>query len=313
MREGQDDTMDLAGVQTEERTIAAHVLIVYQSLRYEHFMHQKGNDWLFSFSTQKGHPDNGEIRETTELDPYAVRAAFDAVKDEKGAARFLSEAGKFWIWESVTWTQFREWQEYFNWLRLDQDEASKYPEGRKAWATAIGWENKFFKDTDLDFTHARFQRKLSPEMLRRNEKDDASRLRNLRKFALFPDDDQRLGGGRATNTWQEAESKFRVEGRMYAPVIHIEVWCVLEAIAATIYADRAHGLRKGKCIQCGLHFERESDHDQKYCPPPPWLKTSPCKNAFLQHMRRTAARVEKEAKQAALKLRREKAKRARKG
>jgi hypothetical protein len=59
------------------------------------------------------------------------------------------------------------------------------------------------------------------------------------------------------------------------PYLRIEALYILEAIAATIYADRVHGLRNGKCKQCLKLFKIESDHDQKFCPAPAHLKEQP--------------------------------------
>jgi hypothetical protein len=74
---------------------------------------------------------------------------------------------------------------------------------------------------------------------------------------------------------------------------------ILEAIAATIYADRAHGLRYGKCKHCGKLFKFESDHDQEFCPAgkrkalnkptsrsAPLLVKSYCGSAYAQKKRR---------------------------
>ncbi len=309
---------DLTGFQSEGRTLEALPMrIDYQSPRYEHFMRQKGGDWLFSFASLKGQRDSGEIREATHLDPYAIRNDFEAVDDEKAAVRFLSEAGRFWIWEQVTWSQFREWQEFFKWLRLDPETAMRASEGKKAWNTARGFENQFFKTADKEFTRARFQGSdIPPEALMDNEKTDRARLIALRQFALDlgqngVDSRVSLGwyspkDGFSPEDWKEEAKAFqkgRTRSTERAPYLRLEARYILEAVAATIYADKAHGVKHGKCKKCGKIFEIKSDHGQQFCPVPDRMdiKTSPCKNAFFQHKRREAEKAKKKAEQAALK------------
>lgn len=258
----QENTPNLAGFQSERRTLSAmHVRIDYQSLRYVHNMRPQGSDWLFNFSIFKEqldvdaqrpagnldpyairreldaintsekavrflsgvgkfrawqsvfwsqcqawkdqspawreffkeqlNLDIGAPRAAANLDPYAVRREFEAADTPDKAIRFLSGAGTFWIWRSVLWSQFREWQEFFSWLRLDHDEAQKTPEGKRAWDTAGGLGNTFFTTSDADFTRARFppdaEEIFGPENWKRNVLDDRQRLRALRGFALFPE------------------------------------------------------------------------------------------------------------------------------
>jgi hypothetical protein len=321
MAEMQRSTTDFAGFQSEVRTLeAVPMRIDYQSPRWDHFLRPKGSDWLLSPYLFKG---QAKRRETTHLDPYLIRDEFFKVADEKAAVRFLSEAGRFWIWEQVTYSQFKEWQEFLRWLRLDRENAMRTPEGKKAWLTAERWENHFFTGTDQEFTRARFQSaELPPEDLRRNEIQDRQILRELRGFALNlgqnPADSRvklawyNLKDGCAPEDWEEegkAFQKTRSRSTERAPYLRIEARYILEAIAATIYADKAHRLKHGKCKKCGKIFEIKSDHGQQFCPAPRWLRSSPCKNAFLQHERREA---EKARRKAARKLRKEKAKKARK-
>lgn len=300
MVETRKDTLDLAGFQSEKRTLeAVPMRIDYQSLRYEHFLRRKGNDWRLGFSLRKGQPDQGEIRETTNLDPYAIRDAFEAVNSPEAAVKFLSEAGVFWPWETVLYSQFREWQEFFRWLRLERESAIKTPMGEKAWKTAAGFKNQFFTGTDSEFTRARFQGAEMPkEALHENEIKDSEALRALRRFALLPEgwdrDRVRVSLGwydpkdnHEPENWKDRRKTAPKGGAMRRePFLRIEARNILEAIAATIYVDKAHRLRHGKCKHCGKIFKIESGHGQEFCPAPPHLKSSPCKNAYLQRERR---------------------------
>jgi hypothetical protein len=314
MAKQKDSILNLAGFQSEIRcTSALQVRIAYQSPRYEHFIRSQGDDWLFTFALRKGQWNSGEMRESTNLDPYAIRRKFEAIDVDRPemVARFLSEAGRFWPWESVLLSQFKEWREFFRWLRIEPDQAKKTPEGEKAWNTATLYENSFFAVSDLGFTRARYPLEASEKMKgsehwRRIVLQDRETLAALRGFALYP---QEAGGGSQVRLhlydpedwlpqqkgippedW-EARRKKAPKGRL-EPYLRIDALNILEAIAATIYADRLHGQRFGKCKYCGGIFKIESDHGQQFCPRPVNLHSSPCKNAFLQHQRREKARKE---------------------
>ncbi len=307
MAEIQESIVDLAGFQSEERTLeAVRIRIDYQTPRYKFFPRPKGNDALLS-------PMRGTHRETTNLDPYEVRRRFEAVNCSEGAASFLSEAGRFWIWEEVLWSQFQEWQEFFKCLRLSRKTAMKKKEGKKAWLTAEGFDNQFFTVTDREFTHARFHgAELPLENLRKNELQDQKALRGLRGFALDigqnPDDSHVAlawyspKDGIPPEDWESASRAFqkgKSRSTERAPYLRIEARYILEAIAATIYADKAQRLKHGECKKCGRIFEIASDHGQEFCPvpetgPQSHLKTSPCKSAFIQHERRTTIGILKD-------------------
>lgn len=292
-----------AGFQSKQLTLeAVPIRIDYQSPCHEHFLRPAGGDWLLCFSHFKG---QAKTRKTAHLDPFLIRDEFFKVTDERGAVRFLSDAGRFWVWESVTWSQFREWQVFLGWLLVDRERAMQNSEGKKAWLTAEIMVNEFFKGTDIEFTRARFHGvELNREDWRRNELDDRRRLIELRGFAL--DLGQSGTDGRVTLAWYNPNDgcapedwrarlkTARLGGSVErAPYLRVEARYILEAIAATIYVEKAHGLKHGKCKQCGKIFEIKSDHGQQYCPPRKWQKSSSCKNAFLQHKRRKVEKAKR--------------------
>jgi len=287
------------GFQSQARTLAAPIRIDYQSPRYEHFIKPSGEDWLLSFSKIKGQWNSGRIRETTNLDPYEIRKEFEAVKTPEAAARFLSEAGRFWPFESVLWTQFQEWQAFFSYLRMEPEQARNLPMGKRAWDTASGFQNSFFAQTDAEFSRSRFPadviEEIGAEHWREIQMNDRRTLHELRRFALQPVADGERG--RISVSWYDASDSHAPEDwkarrkraskrAAFAPFLRIEATNILEAIAATIFADHTDGVRFRKCKHCGRLFKIESDHGQEFCPAPSHLKSSPCKNAHLQQTRR---------------------------
>lgn len=291
------------GTQSQERLLSAlPIRINYQTPRYGYDWRPEGNDWLLYIPQLK---EREPVRESVQLDPYAVRSAFDSVDSPESAVRFLSEAGRFWVWESVLWSQFREWQDFFKWLQIDHDIAVKNPLGRKAWETAFGRGNSFFAMRDEDFTRSRFPpgsvEEIGFDRFKEEETEDHRQLSYLRTFAYHPgffsnrpaldvlwyDDSDPNPPGAQTRRGESVQQR--------NPYISIPVCYVLEAIAATIYADRAHGLKYGKCKHCGKLFKIESGHNQQFCPAPRHLKSSPCKNAFYQKKRRDAQKAARRA------------------
>jgi len=287
------------GFQTQSRTVEAlPIRIDYQSPREEYSMRAVGRDWRFSFDWKFK-----KVREMANLDPYAIREAFDRVETAEQALRFVSESGKFWPFQRVLWSQFREWQSFFRWLRLQPQEAKRSSEGKRAWDTAASFQNSFFAQTDADFTRSRFPESVIKEMgaenWRKNQNRDRGILGHLRRFALHPERDGE--GSQVSLGWYDPKLKLppedwrarkgkSAEGVTLAPFLRIEALNVIEAIAATIYADRLNGTRFRKCKHCGRLFKVESDHDQSFCPAPLHLKSSPCKNAYFQHERRSNER-----------------------
>jgi hypothetical protein len=314
MAEPKNGTFNLAGFQSEIRsTSALQVRVAYRSPRCEHFIRLQGDDWLFTFAVGKRQWNSDETRESTNLDPYQIRNEFEAIDIDRPemVARFLSEAGRFWPWESVLLSQFVEWREYFRWLRIEPDQAKKAPEGEKAWNTATLNKSSFFAVSDLEFTRARYPLGLSEKLKgslhwQNVVSQDHQRLAALRRFALYPQDAD--GGSQVRLHWYDPEDwlpqhkgippedwegrhKKTSKGRL-EPYLRIHAVNILEAVAATIYADRLDGQRFGKCKHCGKIFKIESDHGQQFCPTPARLQSSPCKNAFLQRRRRDKARKE---------------------
>lgn len=293
------------GFQTETRTVEAlPIRIDYQSPRDECVMRATGDDWRFCFSRIKNQPHSGKMRETTNLDPYAIREAFETIGTAERAVRFLSESGRFWPFQDVLWSQFREWQSFFRWLRMVPAEARKSPDGKRAWDTAGSFRNSFFAQTDAEFTHSRFSESVIEEMgadrWRENQVQDRRMLRHLRGFALHP---ERQGeGSQVSLSWYDPKLKHppedwksrqgkSAEGAITTPFLRIEALNVIEAIAATIYADHVNGTRYRKCKHCGKLFKVESDHEQAFCPAPLHLSSSPCKNAYFQSERRKNERA----------------------
>ncbi len=312
-----------AGVQREERTLSAlPIRIDYRSPQSLHICRPQGSDYLFceapftmqgvsapateaEISAWHQQPEAQGFREQTHLDPFAIREAFFAVEDPTTATRFLSDAGSFWPFREVLWSQFQKWQAFFRWLQVPYEKAQQSDEGRKAWRAA--------EDYDHFFVEA-----LVPDWVREDDADGyrqitahrRQRLIHLHHFAMRP---ERLPGHCLSIQWSAAgDTSFQPappvpmhKGKEQKPYLSIEVHNILEAIAATVYADRCSGVEYERCKECGKLFRVESGHGQVFCPPPPYpstVKTSACKNRYTQRQRR--ARIKKDKEKALAKKKR---------
>lgn len=285
---------------SQERTLSAlPIRIEYQYPRRPYACEARGDDFLLRPIRHTGElgignePDFGAgldafcarakwLRENgcpepAQLDAYALREAFDDVKAPLEALSFLANSGRFWPWEAILWSQFQEWQKFFRWLRMDHDKAIMEPEGKKAWDTAQGGTNTFFATTpggprtrENYITHAE------------------QRLIYLYRFAIYPERD---AASAMSILWRKPGDKsfagappaLSFRGQEQQPYLQIEAHETVEAIAATIWADRCSGVRYRRCKECARLFRVESDHGQEFCPPPPppsVVKTSRCKNKW---------------------------------
>ena len=295
------EAQNFEGYHVERTTSALRIRIEYQPSLYEHFMRPYGKDRLFIRSRKEERTgvtwegDTLTVRDLPNLDPYAIRDAFESIETPEEALRFFGESGPFWGWRTILWNQFQDWQQFFKWLRLPPDVAQKSPEGRRARDSAsLYGDNPFFAMSDAKFTRSRIpldeRKQMGAKRLREIEWADHLELQQLRNLAFDLRDRKIMdiswynasNPGPPDAPWRTMPTKqSNIE-----PYLSIRPKYVLEAIAATIYVDRLHGLKHQKCKHCRKVFQIESDHGAQFCPPPRHLKSSPCKNAYFQKQRR---------------------------
>jgi hypothetical protein len=284
-------SQELEGFQSEKRVIEAlEVRINYECPRYAYRKQQTPNGWVLQYPVH-GRP----IRKECNLDPYAVRRAFEEVTDVDGAVRFLRASGQFWPFGPVTWTQFQEWQEFFSWLRIPPEIATLEPDGACAWETAAQHPNCFFSQSDKFFTVSRLPSDIDDVLLREKIKSDSERLMALRSFVIRPEgpnEEARISIAYYDSTLPQWPEDFqnrhstKMSGDHLIPFLLVDAYTAIEAIAATIYTDHTQGLRHARCKHCNRIYKVESEHGQVFCPAPAHLNSSPCKNAYLQAKRR---------------------------
>jgi hypothetical protein len=278
--------------QSQECNMSAlPIRIVYAPQRLEFPLPPKTSELLFDFSMIDS-DGRGQVNGTTNLDPFAIRRDFDAIQDSEAARPFFSGFGIFGPPElgPISWSKFEQWKQYFDWLRQDRSEAMKTPEGAQAWRTAEQGVNEFFTD-DVQSPIAVLVSEDPNDEAPRAEIVANIKLWELRRFALCPGGPPDAGnrvsigwydpkdsyvlnnrsGGYAPENWQAPWNRHPVSERtILAPFLRIEARNILEAIAATIYAERHHGVRYRKCAYepCKKLFKVESKHHREFCPYP---------------------------------------------
>lgn len=303
-----------AGVQREERTMSAlPIRIDYQSPRSPHVCRPQGNDYLLceapstlqdvgpltteaAWAAWNQQLEAHEYHDGTpfDLDPYAIREAFFAVEDPTTATRFLSEAGRFWPLGGVLWSQFQKWQEFFRWLQLPYDKAKKDPEGMKAWHAAENYDQLFVEVQPIPD----WVREESADLFEKSTRRRRQTIIDLHHFAMRLERSHRdcisiKWSAVGDKSFKPMPPVREFKGKEQKPYLCIEVHNILEAIAATVYADRCSGVTHERCKECGKLFRVESEHGREFCPAPAWLNSSPCNNRYTQRQRR--ARIKEKA------------------
>ena len=256
----------------------------------------------FDYRDEKGR--RGERWDNHEWNAYALRAAFDAVKTETDALEFLSGAGSFLPSpHPLSWSAFQAWKRFVeivrqeNKLRALMAEVMSDEDGMAVLARGGdelevlkalgGYPNAFFTGTlrRLDPTTRSLcewfyrppQGALSIEWL--PLKDEPELLSKVQK------------GGALMEFFRGAYGM--------RPVLRIEAECALQAIAATVYADRVGGVEWNKCEICNRLFKLESGQHKRYC-------SQTCKDTARQRRRADKVNERNRNKRAARNLETEK-------
>jgi hypothetical protein len=263
---------------------------------------KQDDEYLFHLASdyrdEKGR--RGERWDKREWNAYALRAAFEAVKTETDALEFLSGAG--WFLPSphpLSWSTFQAWQRFVKIVRQEnklQALMSEVMSGKDGMAVLArggdelevlkalgGYPNAFFTGTLrrpdpttrslCEWFYRPPQGALSIEWL--PLKDEPELLSKVQK------------GGALMEFFRGAYGM--------RPVLRIEAECALQAIAATVYADRVGGVEWNKCEICNRLFKLESGQHKRYC-------SQTCKDTARQRRRADKVNERNRNKRAARKL-----------
>ncbi len=231
------------------------------------------------------------------LDPYKVRDAFERAdaESESSVRSFLNSAGTFWPFGSVSRSQFREWQAFVSLIRRDDffQLAMTDHKAQDAAKALHNWPNRrFFNFDEAEVTEyeLELQRGIPgiQASLDKAAKWRADQLRVLLSYFASPTIRLR------SRYTPEAIERLTSEGAppIYPPadgdtmpILVYEPRNVLEAIAATISADRLQRIAHRACGGCGRLFLR-SKQSQRYC----GSEGTVCKNTARANRRTEADR-----------------------
>jgi len=324
---------------SEQQSISAVLIDINYSVRLPQIASmQKGNEYVFITSyeyplwgegwvNQRAIDSGVAIEEPIRLDPFAIREAFAEVKSEAEALRFLTNAGPFWhAGKYLTWSQFREWQEFVELIRQEDfiERVNEDARAEEALLALTGRSIRFFSAPDIAEPEpepkpkpprSKIERMFMQKVLKDFEKSGAAVASITRKKAsqdglpkwfLKPPDHAfkiewripEAEGNMSAKRKRKIPPELSISEYGLAPTLRIDVRTVLEAIAASIYVDRCAGVRYVKCGFCGRLFKSESGHGQKYCRRslPDGKVLESCRNAAAQRAWRIRDR-EKRSKQ----------------
>ena len=310
----QKENGECAGTQSEDRALSALPIRIEYYLPVEkHYSERIGDDFEFGpVSRMVNHYDPQlwkRAKRSFSLDPYAIRSAFDAIVDERSALRFLDNSGVFWPYRQVRLSHLFQWKNYFKYLRLPPEQTMANPQGSKAWLTCSGFQDLFFTNMPSIVSPAD-EKWMDREELKDRRREDMLIKQALRRFAFNP---ERLHGSVPNvgdvmslewhkvgdQTYMPCEPARQWKGEEHKPFLLVEVGNAVEAVAATIYADRISGVSYGVCKRCGKFFKVKSGHGQQFCPAPAWQKKSPCSNAFHAKATRDRAKAARDPREGA--------------
>jgi hypothetical protein len=253
--------------------------------------YEKGGDIVFcehvSHPLDHPHEDVGHTisSETVELDAYKVRADFENATTEQEIRQFLNSAGTFWPFGRVTQSEFCEWQDFVKLIRRDDFDRLCLTD-TKAYNAARVLDN-FNIDENPWFSGAWKKREEEieedlrrgldrmPESFRqdfekttRHRESATKHRRDL--FDYFANPPAYAWMRYTPEAIKSFENGERTPERTaplstdLMPVLVFKPTNALEAIAATIAADRLKGTRHRVCEGCNSLFMR-TKLSHKYC------------------------------------------------
>jgi hypothetical protein len=240
----------------------------------------------FAYQDEEGRP--GERWDERPWDAYALRTAFEAVTTETQALDFLAGSGHFFLDWELSWNDFQTWQQF---LKIVRQESRL----RAVMSTLMSDEHgkaafqRGGEEVEVLKALGRYPTNFFQAKSQRHERD----IKDLCQWFYKP-----LGAALSVE-WSPLKDEpslfsklekggaliqfFRDSYRM-RPVLCITARCALQAIAATVYADRIAGVKYGKCEACGRLFEIVSSQSRKYC-------DDTCKDTARQRRRRKNGKV----------------------
>lgn len=202
-----------------------------------------------------------------QLDPYKVREAFTSAKTEQQIRSFLSAAGDFWPFGHISMTEFTEWQELIHLIRREDfiQLAAGDERARDAYLTIHNFTvpnsapRSFFTATDQQAQEEEARilgnMQAGPREEMKRAFDESRKWSRQRRRELFqyitqpqasvvlvptPEIECLIEKGEHKPVWPMPYSETM-------PTIVFTPTNVLEAIAATIAADRLQGIRHRAC------------------------------------------------------------------
>lgn len=251
---GQKES-NLEAHSTPRTVDAMPIMIKYLATWAEYSVQKSGEDFVFTFSNEvDGEPDWNEKY----LNAYEVRDEFERVSNPTEALDFLTRNGPFLPhgFGTFTWSEFQRWKELANLVRERKALVDAMKKGKRTGKEAeaikaIGGihDSTFFEGAQAEedrelrsWFHRPPSRAISIELKPRIV--TAQLLRSIRSGVMI---------------------EYLCPRDELEPVLLIEATAIIQAIAATLYADRMAGVTIKRCPEpCNRLFEVKDRPWQKY-------------------------------------------------
>jgi hypothetical protein len=300
----------------EERSISAMPVVVHYVARIGDVrLTKRGDEYIFKINRTLSDGEGRERSIEVQQNAFEIRDEFLKLKTPSEALDFLTNTGQFSPLDfTLRWSELQRWQR-FTYLVQEHvqlaramDEGLRVGECAEALKALSGsYDSAFFDLEDPKSAVAdRFWReeqvRRHPELteyVREGERINAERKRQVGSWfrqpagnacsiewipkTLQPDDDElarKLQAGGAMIEYLVPRDNLR-------PVFLIRPAYSLEAIAASVFADRANGVEYRSCKYCEELFLVGSHKNKLYC------SKARCKNTAHQKRKRENARETK--------------------
>jgi hypothetical protein len=313
----------------EERSISAMPVVVhYVAMIGDVRLTKRGEEYIFAISPTLSDGSGKEHWEEIPQNAFAIRDEFLKIQSPSEALDFLAKTGQFSPLDfTVTWREIRKWQRFtylvqeHTQLARAMNERQRTGECAEALKALSGiYESSFFTLSSLPESLSETSSRLRfEEQVRRNrelnrslqegERDEFLKRRALCSWFRQPPGEARSIEWIPKSTHPEDEKlirKLRAGGAMIEylvprdrlqPILLIRPAYTLEAIAASIFADRANGVEYRSCECCKELFPIGSHKTKLYC------NKERCKNTAHQRRKRANARARKLSEKATNKSR----------
>ncbi len=268
------------------------IVIPYKAQLGRYSLYQRKDDFVFAYELNLSDDPSQQVTKEERRDAYFLRAAFEKIDSPTAALAFLNQAGAFIPHrDRFTWAEFQRWQRMVVLCREHETLAAAMRAGERIGEAAEvlkalsdpAYGSSFLagteeKDEDVERSPTRLRLPSDPsvpENIRQGEElQERCNKELLQWFRRPPSEAVTVELGPAKGPDQELRDQMNRGGAMIEflrpmdelrPFLVIRPFSSLQAIAATIWADRIAGIRYQVCPVCMQLYKLPRNKTKDYC------------------------------------------------